>query len=163
MRLAAVLASLFVAGVPTWHTFRAHGVSVRYPPNWFATARDLTPVTGPAQILAVATFRLPGGSSGADGCEPKQALDQVQPGGAFIFGWEYGVGSGLSKSDFPPRPKRFTLKNYERFECMGPSFMVRFRQAGRFFQIHVALGRRASKATRATVLQVLDTFSAKPT
>ena len=163
MRLVALLASLFVLSGGNWHTFRAHGISVRYPPNWFATARDLTPVTAPAQILAVATFRLPGGSGGADGCEPKEALDRMPPGGAFIFGWEYGAGSGVRKSDFPLRPKHFRLKTYARYECLGPSFMLRFRQAGRFFQIHVALGRRASTATRVTVLRVLDSFRSKPT
>jgi hypothetical protein len=157
------LVSLVALSGASWHTFRAHSISVRYPPNWFATARDLTPVTGPAQILAVATFRLPGGSGGADGCEPKEALDRMPAGGAFIFGWEYGAGSGMLKRDFPLRPKHFRLKNYARYECLGASFMLRFRQAGRFFQIHVALGRRASRATRITVLRILDTFSAKPT
>ena len=48
------------------------------------------------------------------------------------------------------------------YECIGPSYMVRFRQAGRFFQIHIVLGTRASAARRAAVLRILDSFTAKP-
>jgi hypothetical protein len=84
----------------------------------------------------------------------------MPPTGAFIFGWEYGSGS---RRDFPARPRHFRLKNFGPYECLGPSYMMRFRQAGRFFQIHVVLGKRASKVRRATVLRILDTFRAKPT
>ena len=158
MRLLALLVSALALTGASWHTFRAHGVSVRYPPGWFATARGLTPVTSPQQILAVASYRLPRGSGGANGCQPKEALDRMPLTGAFIFGWEYGP---RSKRDFPLRPKHFRLTHYARYECLGPSYMLRFRQAGRFFQLHVAFGRRASRATRATVVHILDTFSAK--
>ncbi len=138
-----------------WRTFHARGITVHYPPGWFATATRLTPVTSPPQILAVASYRLPPDSGGADGCQPKAALDRLPPTGAFIFGWEYGRDT--FRRAFPPRPKHFSLKNYASYECMGPSYMLRFRQAGRFFQIHVVLGRHAS---RATVLRVLDSFNA---
>jgi hypothetical protein len=80
--------------------------------------------------------------------------------GAFIFGWEYGPG--MPTRNFPPRPKHFRLTHYGLYECFGPSYALWFRQAGRFFQIHVFLGKRAGKAQRAAVLRVLDTFSAKP-
>jgi hypothetical protein len=36
--------------------------------------------------------------------------------------------------------------------------MIRFSDRGWAFQIHVYLGSRASAATRATVLRVLDSF-----
>ena len=62
---------------------------------------------------------------------------------------------------FPPRSKRFALTHFERFECLGPSYLLRFRQAGRYFQIHVSLGAHTTRATRAAVLQVLDSFSAR--
>jgi hypothetical protein len=39
--------------------------------------------------------------------------------------------------------------------------MTRFREAGRFFQIHVILGKRASPETRRIVLRILDTFTAR--
>jgi hypothetical protein len=55
---AIIVATVAVAATPpTWHRYRAHGISVRYPPSWFATARSLTPVTYPRQVLAVASYR----------------------------------------------------------------------------------------------------------
>ena len=162
MRLLAVLAAAFGLTSSGWHTFRAHGISVRYPARWHATAQRLTLVTYPPQIVAVASYPLPRGNGGADGCSPKQALDRLQPAGAFIFGWEFTQPGSRRKRDFPPRPKHFRLTHFARYECGGPSYLLRFRQAGRYFQIHIALGRRASKATRATVLRIVDSFHAKP-
>lgn len=161
MRLLAVLAGAVALTGGGWPTFHAQGVSVRYPPGWFASAQRLTPVTSPPQILAVASYPLPRNSDGADGCEPKEALDSMPPNGAFIFGWEYGRNT--YRPAFPPRPRHFRLKNLGSYECVGPSYMLRFRQAGRFFQIHVVLGRHASNARRAAVLRLLDSFSAKST
>ncbi|HEU5212253.1 MAG TPA: hypothetical protein VFU10_05745 [Gaiellaceae bacterium] len=160
--LALLLSALALMGAgANWRTFHARGITVRYPPGWFATATRLTPVTAPPQIIAVASYRLPPDSGGANGCQPKAAIDRLPPTGAFIFGWEYG--SDVFRPAFPPRPKHFSLKNYASYECMGLSYMLRFRQAGRFFQIHVVLGKRASTAQRAAVLRILDSFSAKPT
>lgn len=165
--LALILAGLALVGTTpsNWRTFRAHGVSVRYPPKWRATAQPLTPVTSPAQVLAVASYPLPGNDRGADGCEPKQALDRLPPGGAFVYGWDYGDLTGIigvRTRDFPPRPKRFTLRGFARYECLGASYMLRFREAHRFFQIHIAFGKRANAETRSTVLRILDSFHAKP-
>ena len=69
----------------------------------------------------------------------------------------------MFRKAFPPHPTHFRLKNFAMYECMGASYMVRFRQAGRFFQIHIVLGTRASAARRAGVLRILDSFTAKPT
>jgi hypothetical protein len=137
-------------------------MSVRYPPGWFATRHALTPVTSPPQVLAVASYPLPRNNRGADGCEPKEALDRMPATGALIFGWEYGSITGRALRQFPPRPKRLTLTRFARYECLGPSYMLRFRQAGRFFQIHVAFGKRASPATRAIALRILDGLQVRP-
>jgi len=138
--------------------FHGQGISVRYPSWWHATAAPLTPVTSPVQVLAVASYPLPDNGRGADGCMPKEALDALPADGAFIYGWEYG---SLQGENFRPRPKHFALRNVVAFECLGPSYAVHFRQAGRMFQIHVVLGSRASAYTRATVLRILDSFEAK--
>ena len=139
-------------------TFHAQGISVRYPSWWHATAAPLTPVTSPVQVLAVASYPLPHNKRGADGCMPKEALDALPPDGAFIYGWEYGPDQA---TNYPPRPKHFSLAHFERFECLGPSYVLRFRENGRLFNIHIALGPRASAYTRATVLRILDSFEAK--
>jgi hypothetical protein len=114
-------------------------------------------------VLAVASYRLPTGYTGANGCQPKEALDRMPPTGAFIFGWEYSQRSarGFRVRDFPPRPKRFRLTRFSRYECFGPSYMLRFRESGRVFQIHVFLGPKAGPARRTTVLRILDSFNAR--
>jgi hypothetical protein len=157
----AVLAAACSSGPRLSHAFRADGVSVRYPKGWDATSRPLTPVTDPAQVLAVASYRLPRDNGGAAGCMPKQALDRLGPSGAFIFGWEVTGRPEAVPGSFPLRPKHFALTRLEDFECLGRSYALRFRQAGRYFHIHVALGRDASSGTRKTVLRILDSFSAR--
>jgi len=168
--LSLVLGALALALTPApapagWHTFRADGVSIRYPPGWFATAQPLTPVTSPRQAIAVASYPLPHGSGGAEGCSPKAALDRLPPRGAFIFGWEVGTKSmraGTSRADFQPRPRHFVLARLARYECLGLSYAVLFRDAGRAFPTHVAFRRDATAATRATALRILDSFVARP-
>jgi hypothetical protein len=160
--LALVAASVLLAGCGgsssrTWH---GRGVSVYVPPGWAATSAALTPVTWPVQFLAVASYPLPHGDQGADGCEPKAAVDRLPPGGAFVFGWEYvGSPDGPNrKRDFPPRPEHFRLVHLGRYECLDHSYLLRFRTAGRYFQVHVLLGPRTTRQTRALVLRILDSL-----
>jgi hypothetical protein len=159
MRLAAALAgavalSTFAgSGRHLWH---ARGITVRLPPGWRATAAPLTPVAMPQ--LAIASYPLPRGDAGADGCEPKAALDRLPATGAFLFAWEYGDVPSRQRRLFPPRPSRFRLEHLGRYECLGRSYMLRFRAAGRYFQLHVALGRQATRRTRRLVLRVLDSL-----
>jgi hypothetical protein len=148
-----------------WRTFRANGVSFRYPLGWVATSAPLTPVTSPQQVIAVASYRLPTDVAGADGCEPKQALDAMPAGGAFIYGFEYGQVSarlGIRLSEFPPRPVHFALGRPTHSDCFGqtPRYMFRFSDAGHAFQLEVTLGGHTSQATRAALLRVLDSFQA---
>jgi hypothetical protein len=165
MKLVALATSALtlVGGVPpAWHSYRADRISIRYPPGWTATVHSLTPVTSPAQLLAIASFPLPRTDRGADGCEPKAARDRMPAGGAFIFGWDYGQLPTLElRKNFPPQPVHFELKGLASYECMGRSYMVRFRAAGRGFQIHIYLGSKATTETRATVLHILDSFRAR--
>jgi hypothetical protein len=79
--------------------------------------------------------------------------------GAFVYVMEY-TGTTPPLRNFPRRPKRFRLAHFASYECMGPSYSILFREAGRFFQIHVYLGRQAGPAVRATVLRILDSFNA---
>ncbi|HLX32062.1 MAG TPA: hypothetical protein VKR79_04760 [Gaiellaceae bacterium] len=164
MRIATVAAAALVlaacggAGAKST-TWQHRGVSVRIPPGWHATSARLTPVTWPVQFIAVASYPLPSGDGGADGCEPKAAVDRLPPDGAFIFGWEY-VGAPPS-GVFPPRPRRFRLVNLGNYECLQHSYLLRFREAGRYFQVHVLLGRRAGETTRALALRVLDSLAVR--
>ena len=162
MRLLGLLfvtLAFTAAGPPTWLTFRNDGISIRHPPSWFATTRQLTPVDYPPQVLAVASFRFPKDTR-PNGCKPEGTLAVMPPSGALIFVIEYAYARAR---DFPQRPVHFRLGSARRYECFGPrrSYLLRFREAGRFFQIDVAFGRRAGAGTRATVLGVLDSFKAR--
>jgi hypothetical protein len=167
MRAIALFAlglALAGCGGSGWQTWQGRGVSIRIPRGWHATGAHLTPVTWPVQFLAVASYPLPAGDRGADGCEPKAAIDRLPSGGAFLFGWEYaGTPDGtIPTTDFPPRPHSFRLVHLGRYECLGHSYLIRFRTAGRYFQVHVLLGRRASERTHELAVRVLDSLDVKP-
>lgn len=163
--LALVVTALALVGCggSGWRTWQGRGVTVRIPRGWHATRARLTPVTWPVQFLAVASYPLPAGDRGADGCEPKAAVDRLPAGGAFLFGWEYaGTPDGtVRRADFPSRPRRFSLVHLGRYECLDHSYLIRFRAGGRAFQVHVLFGRRASERTRALALRVLDSLTVR--
>ena len=62
--------------------------------------------------------------------------------------------------DVPRRPEHFTLDSAEfaNYECYGASYMIRFVEQGRVFQVHISLGNDATDETRATALTVLDSL-----
>jgi hypothetical protein len=158
--IAAVLV-LTAASPPSWLIFRTDGIEVRYPPAWFATTRQLTPVDDPPQVLAIASYRFPSDTS-PNGCNPAGTLAKMPASGALIFVIEYASASVRAR-DFPPRRARFRLGSARRYECFGPrrSYLLRFRDAGRSFQVDVAFGQRAGAGTRTTVLRILDSFRAR--
>jgi hypothetical protein len=167
--LVVLVAAVFATGAawsgsPSWLLYKSQGVTLRYPPNWYATTTPLTHVTDPGQIVAIASYPLPKSNRGDDGCQPKEALDHLPTTGAFIYGWEDPPESGFGPpraSAFPVRPAHFKLIRYAHYECSGPGYMLVFRDSGRFFQLHITLGLRATAATRREVLTILDSFRAK--
>jgi hypothetical protein len=160
MRVLALFGVALAVTTPGWHTWTSRGVSVRVPPRWHATSSRLTPVTWPVQFLAVASYPLPSGDRGADGCEPKAAVSRLPAKGALLFGWEYvgAPNATIHKADFPRRPTHFRLAHLARYECLDHSYLIRFRTAGRYFQVHILLGRRAGSHVRTLALHVLDSL-----
>jgi hypothetical protein len=155
---------LTAASPPKQVIFRAAGISVAYPHGWYATARPLTAVDYPPQRLAIASYPLRQNRPDND-CAPATALAEMPASGALIFVIEYAQPSPFGPvrmRDFPSRPKRFRLGGFARYECFGPSYMLLFREAGRFFQLHAVFGPRAGSVLRATVLRILDSLTAKP-
>ena len=149
------------AGPAKWPIFQTDGVSVRYPSGWHATSRPLTPVTYPPQVLAVASFPLPREPQTiGNNCGPAATLARMPTTGALILVLEHRA---IRQVVFPTRPKRFRLSGFARYECFGPSYLLRFHEAGRSFEIHVVFSPRVGPATRVTVLRILDSFRAKRT
>jgi hypothetical protein len=159
--VCALIAALVFTGAAAasgWVTFRIDGVRVRHPADWSATARQLTPVTSPRQLLAVASFPF-SENPRSNGCRPAGTLREKQPAGVVLFVIEYGEDN---PSAFPRRPNEFRLRAFGNYECYGRSYQVRFREAGRYFQVFVSFGREASRSTRAAALRVLNSFTARP-
>jgi hypothetical protein len=139
---------------------RRAAISVAYPSAWHVIRQSLTQV---GQLLVVTSFPLHQSASDKN-CSPRTAIEQMPSNGAFLYMFEYARARPRLLARFPPRPSRFRLrrKTWQPYECMGLSYMVRFRDRGRAFQAHVFLGKRATKRIRARVLEILDRLGVGP-
>src|SRR5204863_3427564 len=108
----------------------------------------ISSLSQPAERLLLTSYRTSRGGN----CGPDRAARDLPAGGALVYLLEYRprVGDawrGLQRRDFPRRPRRFTLRPgaLRSYECWRvPSYLIRFRDADRPFQLHVALGARAT-------------------
>jgi hypothetical protein len=137
-------------------------ISLARPSGWRLLTHDITALSWPVDRLLLTSYRArPGGN-----CAPDRAERDLPDGGALVYLLEYRArrGAPLTKVNprsFPPRPAHFWLgrRALGNYECWRvPSYLIRFREGGRAFQVHVALGERASPARRAQVLAALDSL-----
>jgi hypothetical protein len=147
-------------GPPTsTRLYRGGGLTAEIPQGWHVSRRPLTAVSSPVQRLVMTSYAVR--QHGRDsGCGPATALRQMPATGAMVFLFEYRGPTAHDVAREPPRPRRFRLdpRSLAPYECLGRSYMVRFRDHGRVLQAHIYLGRRAGAATRARVLAVLDSL-----
>jgi hypothetical protein len=140
----------------------ASGLAVAYPSSWHLIRQPLTQVGYPTQRLVVTSFPLRQKRPDRN-CAPKTAIEQLPPDGAFLYMFEYRryAGRPLLLARFPLRPKHFRLrkKAFVPYECFGLSYGLYFRDKWRAFQAHVFLGKRATRRTRALLLETLDSLS----
>lgn len=144
----------------------AAGLSLVRPADWHLVEPPISSLSFPKERLLLTSYPAKRGGN----CGPDRALSALPATGALVYLFEYRprVGDpwrGLRRSDFPPRPARFSLRRAQlgTYECIhAPSYLIRFRAAARPFQLHVALGERASAARRAQVLRVLDSLRFDP-
>ncbi len=143
------------------------GIRADLPQSWRRIGPPITAVTYPAERLLLTSYPT---SSGGN-CGPDRAIADLPPGGALIYLFEYRPSVGdpwanLRRRDFPQRPAHFALRRstLATYECWGgtPSHLIRFRAADRPFQLHVALGPKATAARRAQVLRILDSLRIAP-
>jgi hypothetical protein len=153
------------APAPGAATVRVHvrgGVSVDRPGGWHLTPPPITAVSVPAERLLLTSYPTRRGGN----CGPDRAEHDLPAGGALVYLFEYRsrtqpTWTHLRRRAFPPRPAHFALRARQlgTFECWRvPSYLIRFRAAGRAVPVHVALGRSAGAARRAQVLRVLDSL-----
>jgi hypothetical protein len=165
--LVAGMAAGSRAADPTGLTDVGAGISVRQPASWHRVAPPISGLSYPGERLLLTSYP----TSAGGGCGPDRAIKDLPASGALIYLLEYrpSVGDpwrGLRRSSFPPRPAHFALRRSAlgHYECVVgvPSYLIRFRDADRPFQLHVALGPRATPARRAQVLRVLDSLRFEP-
>jgi hypothetical protein len=132
------------------------GISLGKPLGWRLLTHDITALSRPVERLLLTSYRARAGGN----CAPDRAQRELPAGGALVYVVEYGAPlTKVNHRAFPPRPAQFSLdrRALGNYECWRvPSYLIRFRDAGRAFQVHVALGARASRSRRAQVLATLD-------
>ena len=131
--------------------YSVRGLAWLMPPRWRHYDRPLTSVDG--ERLALGTFPLEPGPPDAN-CAPRAAIDALPPDGAFIYVFEY-VDHRVTA---PERAGELRLGTETSYECLGRSRMVRWRDRGRDFQAHVALGPRASAALEREARSILNSI-----
>jgi hypothetical protein len=137
-------------------------ISLRVPAGWRLRRPPITALSAPTERLLLTSGPAPRGGN----CGPDAAESRLPPGGALLYLFEYraragAVWDGLKPSAFPPRTAhaRLRARDLGRYECWRvPSYLLRFRAAGRAFQLHVAFGPRATAARRAEVLRAVDSL-----
>jgi hypothetical protein len=136
-----------------WHTEQASRVAVQAPKSWTFKSGPMG-LAAPRALFALGTGPIPAGGD----CAPRAAIRALPKDGALLWVLEYTGGE--NPYEFPPRPARFDLGPLAGpLECVGErTHLIRFRQAGRFFQVHVLFGPRASAALRVEVAAALSSF-----
>jgi hypothetical protein len=126
------------------------GLSIRIPATW-TFHQDPSGPAEPRTVFAVGSWPF---SIGGD-CAPTAAHAELPADGAFFWLIEYRDPQG---NVFPARPERFALDpaTFANYECSAvPSHLLRFREAGRSFQVHVSFGPDASGTVQQEVLRAL--------
>jgi len=142
------------------------GITVSYPRGWHLLTAPITSLAYPYDRLLLTSY--PAGRGGE--CGPTRAESTLPADGALIFLFEYtttpgsvfGQPKGMS---FPTQSAGIALRRSElaNYECSTvPSYLIRFRTAGRLFQAQVAFGAHATRARRAEALRILASLRAKP-
>jgi hypothetical protein len=134
-------------------------VSVDLPAAWTARQDSVPATVDPRVVASYGTWDFPTGGT----CGPEPALQQLPTDGAFVWVEEYAAPS--NSADFEPGgpPRTIDLQTPPaRWECAtaAPSRKYLFRDGGRFFEMHVALGPDASPDTIAQAERVMASFAA---
>jgi hypothetical protein len=134
------------------------GLSIVVPHGWHV-AFGLTGLAEPNERFTLASFPPRRPPNPALECGPTRAVAAIPADGALALVLEYPTTGVWSRPSFPPEPKRFVLPDSPPapYECFGRGWLLRFRAAGRSFQVMVALGRHAAR-NRARLLAALTSL-----
>jgi hypothetical protein len=158
----AVAAAASAPGRPAARRIAVPGrISVAVPAGWHLRRPPITALSAPAERLLLTSGSAPRGGN----CGPDAAERALPPHGALLFLFEYTGRDAARRTGFPPKPAHARLRRRDlaTYECWRvPSYALRFRAAGRAFQLHVAFGPRAGARRRAQVLRAIDSLWISP-
>lgn len=130
------------------------GLSITIPAAW-TFHQDPSGPADPRTVFGVGTWAFPRGGD----CAPTSAQEALPPDGGFLWLIEYR--NGADPADFPARPEHFVLDRdtLGHYECsLVPSYLIRFQDAGRSFQAHVAFGPEASDSLGPEFMRALESL-----
>jgi hypothetical protein len=138
---------------------RARGLHLVHPSAWRVYPRALTQAISAGNQLALGAFPLNQRRPDPN-CSPVTAQRARSTSDGLLFVFEYDGLNRRQRARFPGRPPRLRLprSSYGNYECLGASWMVRFRDGGRVFQAHVYGPPRR----RREALAILDSLRVRP-
>jgi hypothetical protein len=136
-------------------------VSVDVPTGWVEKDEPVPGTTGPRVSAAYGTWDFPTGGE----CGPEPALAELPADGALVWVVEYANPGNAG--DFISLMPQFSIDLQDppaRWECAAaaPSRMYLFRDGGRFFAVHVALGWEATATTLQEANGLITSLHAEP-
>jgi hypothetical protein len=136
-------------------------IRVDLPHGWSEKKDPVLGRVGPRVVGAFGTWDFPTGGE----CGPEPALLDLPNDGALV--WIVEHANPGNRGDFIELLPIFSIDLQTppaRWDCAAaePSRMYLFRDAGRYFEFHVALGANATGATVAEAEQLIRSFRAQP-
>jgi hypothetical protein len=134
------------------HADRDDGLSIRIPAAW-TFHQDPSGPAQPRTVFAVGSYAF---STGGE-CAPAVAQEALPADGALVWLIEYRD----PQFELPARPSSFELdeSTHGFYECsVAASYLIRFEDQERYFQVHVAFGPDASDAVKREALDALDSL-----
>jgi hypothetical protein len=137
----------------------SRGLHLVHPGAWRVFGQTLTQAISARDQIALGTFPLHQKAPDFN-CTPATALRSRPASGGFIYMFEYEGLNQTQTARVPARPARLRLprSSYGSYECMGPSWMVTFRDGGRVFQAHIY----GPPGRRREALAILDSLRVRP-
>lgn len=141
-----------------------NGISARVPHGWHLYRPPITSTTYPYDRALLTSY--PAATGGQ--CGPTKAERALPSNGALIYLTEYasaptGIASEPTEMRFP-RLSSNTVTPHgqpQNYECSAtPSYIVRFKTAGRLMQATLAFGSSTTAARRAEATRILTELRA---
>jgi hypothetical protein len=131
------------------------------PVGWTASLDPVPSAENPRIVAAYGSWAFPTGGD----CGPEPALAALPEDGAFV--WVVEHSDPGNRADFVAPPSQFHLDLQQppaRWTCGtgAPSRVELFRIAGRYFEIHIALGPGAPASTVSQVDSLISSLDADP-